>query len=237
MNIYVGNLAWKTRQKELKELFENFGEVTNAFIVRDKVTRRSRGFGFVEMAEEKDARQAIEKLNNTVFLDRTIIVNEALPKGDDSSADDSADTAGEKKTDAESGPETETVAVAAAAEDKSGSVEEEPSEVEEKLAGEDHKPEGEVEKTAGEAEKPAEAEEKPAEAEEKPAEAEEEPAEAEKEPAEAEEEPAEAEEKPVKEDLQTAVEKEEADAAEPDADEEKPAGEEETEDEDTDKKD
>lgn len=80
MNIYVGNLAWKTRQKELKELFENFGEVNNAFIVRDKATRRSRGFGFVEMAEEQHAREAIEKLNNTVFLDRTIIVNEAIPK-------------------------------------------------------------------------------------------------------------------------------------------------------------
>ncbi|MDG5768187.1 hypothetical protein QA596_12035 [Balneolales bacterium ANBcel1] len=85
MNIYVGNLAWKTRRKELKELFENFGEVTNAFIVRDKKTRRSRGFGFVEMAEDGEAQEAIEKLNNTVFLERTIVVNEALPKeeGDD----------------------------------------------------------------------------------------------------------------------------------------------------------
>ena len=99
MNIYVGNLAWKTRQNELKELFENFGEVTNAFIVRDKVTRRSRGFGFVEMADEKEARQAIEKLNNTVFLDRTITVNEALPKEDESTAGDSANTSDEKEAD------------------------------------------------------------------------------------------------------------------------------------------
>ena len=88
MNIYVGNLAWKTRQKELRELFENFGEVTNAFIVRDKKTRRSRGFGFVEMAEEKDALEAIEKLNNTVFLERTIVVNEALPKNDEDNDED-----------------------------------------------------------------------------------------------------------------------------------------------------
>ncbi len=80
MNIYVGNLAWKTKRKELKELFENFGEVTNAFIVRDKDTRRSRGFGFVEMSEDDEAQVAIEKLNNTVFLERTIIVNEARPK-------------------------------------------------------------------------------------------------------------------------------------------------------------
>lgn len=83
MNIYVGNLAWETKRKELKELFENFGEVTNAFIVRDKKTRRSRGFGFVEMAVDEEAKEAIEKLNNTVFLERTIIVNEARPKNGD----------------------------------------------------------------------------------------------------------------------------------------------------------
>lgn len=94
MNIYIGNLAWKTKRKELKELFENFGEVTNAFIVRDKKTRRSRGFGFVEMVEDDDAKMAIEKLNNTVFLERTIIVNEARPKeegDDDTSYQDDSD--------------------------------------------------------------------------------------------------------------------------------------------------
>ena len=114
MNIYVGNLAWKTRQKELKELFENFGEVNNAFIVRDKVTRRSRGFGFVEMAEEKDALQAIEKLNNTVFLDRTIVVNEALPRDDenDGGKQDADETSG-GKADAEATSETDDKADAA----------------------------------------------------------------------------------------------------------------------------
>lgn len=91
MNIYVGNLAWKTRQNELKELFENFGEVNNAFIVRDKATRRSRGFGFVEMADEEDARQAIEKLNNTVLQDRTIVVNEALPRDEENNDADPED--------------------------------------------------------------------------------------------------------------------------------------------------
>ena len=98
MNIYVGNLAWKTRQKELRELFENFGEVTNAFIVRDKNTRRSRGFGFVEMAEESEALVAIEKLNNTVFLDRTIVVNEAHPKDDDNDDEQTGDDIGDEKT-------------------------------------------------------------------------------------------------------------------------------------------
>ncbi len=106
MNIYVGNLAWKTKRKELKELFENFGEVSNAFIVRDKKTRRSRGFGFVEMTEDDEARVAIEKLNNTVFLERTIIVNEALPKeenGDHDSSDDFDDDYDDDSTDDQEG--------------------------------------------------------------------------------------------------------------------------------------
>lgn len=80
MNIYVGNLAWKTRNQDLKDLFENFGIVERAFIVRDKKTKRSRGFGFVEMAKEEDARAAIDNLDNTVFLERTIVVNEAKPR-------------------------------------------------------------------------------------------------------------------------------------------------------------
>lgn len=83
MNIYIGNLAWKTRNQDLKDLFENFGEVERAFIVRDKKTKRSRGFGFVEMSRDEDAQAAIENLNNTVFLERTIIVNEAKPKPDE----------------------------------------------------------------------------------------------------------------------------------------------------------
>ncbi|MEX0772350.1 MAG: hypothetical protein WEB89_07600 [Balneolales bacterium] len=80
MDIYIGNLAWKTKRSELQELFENFGEVTKAFIVRDRKTRRSKGFGFVEMADKEAAGAAIEALNNTEFLDRTIVVNEAKPK-------------------------------------------------------------------------------------------------------------------------------------------------------------
>ncbi|MEX0679936.1 MAG: RNA-binding protein [Balneolales bacterium] len=91
MNIYVGNIAWKTKRSELKDLFENFGEVTNAFIVRDRKTRRSRGFGFVEMANEEEAREAIEKLNNTVFLERTITVNEARPKQEEAQENSEVD--------------------------------------------------------------------------------------------------------------------------------------------------
>jgi len=73
----------------LSELFQHFGEVTRAFIVivRDKRTRRSKGFGFVEMEDEEAARAAIEALNNTVFMERAIVVNEAHPRKDDDDED------------------------------------------------------------------------------------------------------------------------------------------------------
>jgi RNA recognition motif-containing protein len=82
MNIYVGNLAWKAKKQDLIDLFEHFGTVSRAFIVRDKRTRRSKGFGFVEMDDEDAAKAAIEALNNTVFLERAILVNEANPRKD-----------------------------------------------------------------------------------------------------------------------------------------------------------
>jgi RNA recognition motif-containing protein len=82
MNIYVGNLAWKAKKQDLIDLFEHFGTVSRAFIVRDKRTRRSKGFGFVEMDDEDGAKAAIEALNNTVFLERAILVNEANPRKD-----------------------------------------------------------------------------------------------------------------------------------------------------------
>lgn len=104
MNIYVGNLAWKTKRKELKELFENFGEVVNAFIVRDKKSRRSRGFGFVEMSVDEEACVAIEKLNNTVFLERTIIVNEARAKDESYQDDDDTDDEDESSAEASETP-------------------------------------------------------------------------------------------------------------------------------------
>lgn len=90
MNIYVGNLAWKAKKQDLIDLFEHFGTVSRAFIVRDKRTRRSKGFGFVEMDSEEAANAAIEALNNTVFLERAIVVNEANPRkdGDDDEFDE-----------------------------------------------------------------------------------------------------------------------------------------------------
>lgn len=80
MNIYVGNLAWRANNQGLQELFEHFGAVDKAVIIRDRKTKRSRGFGFVEMQNDEEAQAAIENLNNTVFMERTIIVNEAKPR-------------------------------------------------------------------------------------------------------------------------------------------------------------
>jgi cold-inducible RNA-binding protein len=83
MNIYVGNLAWKTTDQDLEELFRNFGEVDKAFVIRDRNTKRSKGFGFIEMADESAAKAAINSLNNTIYMDRTLVVNEAKPKEED----------------------------------------------------------------------------------------------------------------------------------------------------------
>lgn len=82
MNIYVANVPFKASEQELKGLFEEYGEVSSAKIILDKETQRSRGFAFIEMADESAARQAISKLNGFNFLGKDLVVNEAKPKTD-----------------------------------------------------------------------------------------------------------------------------------------------------------
>ena len=82
MNIYVANIPFKASEQELKGLFEEYGEVSSAKIIMDKVTQRSRGFGFIEMSDESAGRQAITSLNGYNFLGKTLVVNEARPKTD-----------------------------------------------------------------------------------------------------------------------------------------------------------
>lgn len=82
MNLYVGNLSFSTGNDDLRTAFERFGNVSDARVVMDRETGRSRGFGFVEMADDNEARNAIAKLNGTALQDRTISVNEARPKTD-----------------------------------------------------------------------------------------------------------------------------------------------------------
>ena len=77
MRIYVGNLAYETREDELREAFEVHGEVQEVTVVRDRETGRSRGFGFVEMPTSAEAEAAISNLNGKEMGGRTLTVNEA----------------------------------------------------------------------------------------------------------------------------------------------------------------
>ena len=80
MNIYVANLSWNTNRDSLRELFSQYGDVASANIILDKMTGRSRGFGFVEMPDEADAKRAIEELKGAEFEGKTITVNVARPR-------------------------------------------------------------------------------------------------------------------------------------------------------------
>lgn len=79
MNIYVGNLPYSIDRDQLREIFAAYGDVAAARIVNDRETGRSKGFGFVEMADEQ-ARAAIEALNGTEIGGRKAVVNEARPR-------------------------------------------------------------------------------------------------------------------------------------------------------------
>lgn len=77
MNIYVGNLHFNVNEEELKEIFKEFGEVMSVRIITDNQTGRSKGFGFIEMIKEEEAREAIENLDSTEIRGRRIKVNQA----------------------------------------------------------------------------------------------------------------------------------------------------------------
>ena len=78
MNIYVSNLSFQAMDLDVRTLFSAFGEVKSARVVMDNFTRRSRGCAFVEMAEPAAALRAIERLNNSSFMQKTISVREAM---------------------------------------------------------------------------------------------------------------------------------------------------------------
>ncbi|MBP5405546.1 RNA-binding protein [bacterium] len=80
MNIYVGNLAYKMSEEELRSAFETYGTVDSARFVIDRETGRSKGFGFVEMPNKEEAEAAIAGLNGTELSGRTVTVNEARPR-------------------------------------------------------------------------------------------------------------------------------------------------------------
>ena len=80
MNIYVGNLSWSIDDQQLEDLFKEHGEVTSARVITDRFTKRSRGFGFVEMANDQEALDAIENLDGFNLLEREMRVNQAKPR-------------------------------------------------------------------------------------------------------------------------------------------------------------
>lgn len=82
MNIYVGNLSRQASGDDLREAFEEFGNVESAHVVKDKFTGESRGFGFVEMPSNDEARAAIDSMNGKEFMGRPLNVNEARPRKD-----------------------------------------------------------------------------------------------------------------------------------------------------------
>lgn len=80
MNIYVSNLSFNVQDEDLREYFAEYGEVTSAKIITDKFTNRSRGFGFVEMADDEAAKKAIAELNGASVDGRAISVTVAKPR-------------------------------------------------------------------------------------------------------------------------------------------------------------
>ena len=80
LNLYVGNLPYSMTDQELSDIFAEIGEVQSARVMNDRETGRSRGFGFVEMANDDDGREAIEKLNGQDCGGRALVVNEARPR-------------------------------------------------------------------------------------------------------------------------------------------------------------
>ncbi len=79
MNIYAGNLNYSLTEEELEKVFAEYGEVTSVKIIRDKYTDQSKGFGFIEMADDSAAQKAIDELNGTEIKGRELRVNQARP--------------------------------------------------------------------------------------------------------------------------------------------------------------
>ena len=80
MNIYVGNISYTTSEDDLRDLFSRYGEVTAVRMITDRDTGRSKGFGFVEMTDDDQAKEAISALDSKDFMGRDVKVNEARPR-------------------------------------------------------------------------------------------------------------------------------------------------------------
>ncbi len=80
MNIYIGNLNYRVREEDLKQVMEEYGVVDSVKIIKDRETGRSKGFAFVEMADDASAQRAISELNEAEYEGRQMVVKEARPR-------------------------------------------------------------------------------------------------------------------------------------------------------------
>ncbi len=80
--LFVGSLPWGVDDQKLNDLFSTFGNVSSAVVLKDKMTGRSRGFGFVEFEDDAAADEAVNKMNGADVEGRKIVVNEARPRED-----------------------------------------------------------------------------------------------------------------------------------------------------------
>jgi RNA recognition motif-containing protein len=80
MNIFISNLSFRINDDDLKQLFEEYGEITSAKVITDKYSGKSRGFGFVEMSDDDSAKKAIEELDKAEYDGKVIAVSIAKPK-------------------------------------------------------------------------------------------------------------------------------------------------------------
>jgi len=83
INIYVANIAWKASEEQLSQIFAEYGEVISTEIILDKVTQRSRGFGFIEMTDDAAGHIAINELNGSDFMGKNLVVAEGRPRKKD----------------------------------------------------------------------------------------------------------------------------------------------------------
>ena len=82
MTIYVGNMSYSSTEESLRALFEEYGQVDGVRVITDRETGRPRGFAFVDMADDESAKAAMEAVNGQEFEGRTLVANEARPRGE-----------------------------------------------------------------------------------------------------------------------------------------------------------
>ena len=80
--LYVGNLNYSVTEEQIKELFAQHGEVKDVIVIKDKMTGRSKGFGFVELSNESEVQHAIDGLNNSEFMGRMLRINRARARSE-----------------------------------------------------------------------------------------------------------------------------------------------------------